>query len=57
MLKESFKKIKKFFKENTISALTAVFLGIATLLVAWAGWIGALLNRFCILGAILAVAT
>lgn len=42
MLKESFKKIKKFFKENTISAMTAVFLGIATLLVAWAGWIGAL---------------
>ncbi|MBR2709818.1 hypothetical protein IKE72_01930 [Candidatus Saccharibacteria bacterium] len=41
-VKEKFGKIKKFFKENTISALTAVFLGIATLLVAWAGWIGAL---------------
>lgn len=41
-IKEKFQKIKKFFKENTISALTAVFLGIATLLVAWAGWIGAL---------------
>lgn len=42
MIKERLKKIKKFFKENTISALTAVFLGIATLLVAWAGWIGSL---------------
>ena len=41
-VKDKFKKIKKFFKENTISALTAVFLGVATLLVAWAGWIGAL---------------
>lgn len=41
-IKEKFQKIKKFFKENTISAMTAVFLGIATLLVAWAGWIGAL---------------
>lgn len=42
VIKEKFGRIKKFFKENTISALTAVFLGIATLLVAWAGWIGAL---------------
>lgn len=42
MIKEKIQKIKKFFRENTISALTAVFLGIATLLVAWAGWIGAL---------------
>ena len=42
VVKNKFKKIKRFFKENTISALTAVFLGIATLLVAWAGWIGAL---------------
>lgn len=42
MKKERFKKIRKFFKENTISAFTAVFLGIATLLVAWTGWIGAL---------------
>ncbi|MBR2840211.1 hypothetical protein IKE82_02680 [Candidatus Saccharibacteria bacterium] len=41
-IKNKFKVIKKFFKENTISALTAIFLGIATLLVAWAGWIGAL---------------
>ena len=41
-IKEKYHKIKKFFKENTISALTAVFLGIATLLVAWAGWIGSL---------------
>ena len=41
-IKEKFHKIKKFFKENTISALTAIFLGIATLLVAWAGWIGSL---------------
>lgn len=41
-IENKFKKIKKFFKENTISALTAVFLGIATLLVAWTGWIGAL---------------
>ena len=40
--KKEFKRITKFFKENTISALTAVFLGLATLLVAWAGWIGAL---------------
>lgn len=41
-IKEKYHKIKKFFKENTISALTAVFLGVATLLVAWAGWIGSL---------------
>ena len=41
-IKEKFHKVKKFFKENTISALTAVFLGVATLLVAWAGWIGSL---------------
>ncbi|MBQ9020170.1 hypothetical protein IJ096_02520 [Candidatus Saccharibacteria bacterium] len=42
VVKDKFKKVKKFFKENTISAWTAIFLGIATLLVAWAGWIGAL---------------
>ena len=42
MKKSRFEKIKRFFKENTLSALTAVFLGIATLLVAWAGWIGGL---------------
>lgn len=42
VIKEKFHKVKKFFRENTISALTAIFLGIATLLVAWAGWIGSL---------------
>lgn len=41
-IREKFKKVKKFFKENKISALTAIFLGIATLMVAWAGWISAL---------------
>lgn len=41
-IKEKFKKVRKFFKENKISALTAIFLGVATLMVAWTGWISAL---------------
>ena len=42
MIKEKFKKIKKYFKENKLSALVTIFLGVTTFLVAWAGWIGSL---------------
>ena len=35
-------KIKKFFKEKKLEAFTAIALGVTTLLVAWAGWIGSL---------------
>lgn len=35
-------KKREIINEKKISILTAIFLGIATLLVAWAGWIGSL---------------
>lgn len=41
-VKEKFRKIKKIFKEKKLEVLVAVFLGLTTLLVAWAGWIGSL---------------
>ncbi|MBR3164018.1 hypothetical protein IKF15_01815 [Candidatus Saccharibacteria bacterium] len=42
MKSEKLKKIKKLIVENKLETLVAVFLGITTLLVAWAGWIGSL---------------
>ena len=42
MIREKIESFKKYFKGRKIEVLVAIFLGIATLLVAWAGWIGAL---------------
>ncbi|MBR3252941.1 hypothetical protein IKF84_02620 [Candidatus Saccharibacteria bacterium] len=42
MIKEKVDAFKKYFKGKKIEVLVAIFLGIATLLVAWTGWIGAL---------------
>ena len=41
-IKEKIDEFKKYFKGRKIEVLVAIFLGIATLLVAWTGWIGAL---------------
>ncbi len=41
-IKEKLRKVKKFIKEKKLEVLVAVFLGITTLLTAWAGWIGSL---------------
>ena len=41
-VKEKFHKLKKFIKENKLKVSVTVLLGITTLLVAWAGWIGSL---------------
>lgn len=41
-IREKFRKIKKILKEKKLEVLVAVFLGLTTLLVAWAGWIGSL---------------
>ncbi len=40
MKKETDKK--EFINEKKLEILVAIFLGLATLLVAWAGWIGSL---------------
>lgn len=40
--KEKIRKLKNISKEKRLSILVTVALGVATLLVAWAGWIGAL---------------
>lgn len=42
MKKDNAKEKKKFLNETKLGVLVAVFLGITTLLVAWAGWIGSL---------------
>lgn len=42
MEKEKVKEKKKFLNEKKLEILIAIFLGITTLLVAWAGWIGSL---------------
>ena len=42
MEKEKIKEKKIFLNEKKLGILVAIFLGITTLLVAWAGWIGAL---------------
>ncbi len=41
-IKEKLGKVKKFLKEKKMEVSVAVLLGITTLLVAWAGWIGSL---------------
>ena len=40
--KDEVKEKKNFLNEKKLSVLVAIFLGITTLLVAWAGWIGSL---------------
>ncbi len=42
MKKEKSKEKKVFLNEKKLEVLVAIFLGITTLLVAWAGWIGSL---------------
>ncbi len=42
MKKGKFKKFIKIIKEKKLEVLVAVFLGLTTLLVAWAGWVGSL---------------
>ncbi len=42
MIKEKLGKVKKFLKEKKMEVSVAVLLGVTTLLVAWAGWIGSL---------------
>ncbi len=42
MKKEKAKEKKEFINEKKLGILVAIFLGITTLLVAWAGWIGSL---------------
>lgn len=42
MKKEKVKEKKEIFNEKKLGILVAIFLGITTLLVAWAGWIGSL---------------
>lgn len=42
MFKDKIRKLKTFLKEKKLEVSVAVFLGITTLLVAWAGWIGSL---------------
>ena len=39
-IKKEVKEKKEFLNEKKLGILVAVFLGITTLLVAWAGWIG-----------------
>ena len=41
-IKEKLGKVKKFLKEKKMEVSVAVLLGVTTLLVAWAGWIGSL---------------
>ena len=41
-MKEKVKVKKEFFNDKKLRVLVAVFLGITTFLVAWAGWIGSL---------------
>ena len=41
-MKEKVKEKKVFINEKRLEILVAIFLGITTLLVAWAGWIGSL---------------
>ena len=41
-IKEKLKKLKGLSREKKLDILVAVSLGVATFLVAWAGWIGAL---------------
>lgn len=42
MKKEKEKAKKEFLNEKKLGVLVAIFLGLTTLLVAWAGWIGSL---------------
>lgn len=42
MKNEKVKEKKEFLNEKKLEVLVAIFLGITTLLVAWAGWIGSL---------------
>lgn len=42
MKKEKVKEKKEIFNEKKLGILVAIFLGITSLLVAWAGWIGSL---------------
>lgn len=42
MKKEKVKEKNEFLNEKKLEILVAIFLGITTLLVAWAGWIGSL---------------
>ena len=42
MKEEKIIKKKELLNENKLGVLVAIFLGITTLLVAWAGWIGSL---------------
>lgn len=42
MKNEKVKEKKEIFNEKKLGILVAIFLGITTLLVAWAGWIGSL---------------
>ncbi len=41
-MNEEIKEKKEFLNEKKLGILVAVFLGLTTLLVAWAGWIGSL---------------
>ena len=42
MIREKIHRIKRLWKEKKLEVLVAVFLGVTTLLVAWAGWISSL---------------
>ena len=42
MEKENMKEKKEILNEKKLGILVAIFLGVTTLLVAWAGWIGSL---------------